>query len=72
MLEDIFKKIMVLEDLFKLNYSSKIVSVLFAGGTKEASLLVYLGHLGGVACPGPPRSADPMESHCRGIFSHRG
>ncbi|KAI3356153.1 hypothetical protein L3Q82_017408, partial [Scortum barcoo] len=41
-------------------------------GPEEASVLVYLGHLGGVACPGPPRSADPMESHCRGIFSHRG
>lgn len=46
--------------------------LIFAGGTKEASVLVYLGHLGSVACPGLPRSADPMESHCRGIFSHRG
>lgn len=47
-------------------------TVFFAGGSQEASVLVYMGDLGGVACPGTPRSADSVESHCRGIFSHRG
>lgn len=52
--------------------TTKIQSVISAGGAEEAGVLVYLGHLGGVACAGLTRSADPMESHCRGIFSHRG
>lgn len=56
--------------MVKLN---EIIQLKFsAGGPKEASVLVYLGHLGSVACAGLPRGADSMESHCRGIFSYRG
>lgn len=59
-------------ELCKVNSFVPSTCVVFAGGTKEASVLVHLGHIGGVACSGPPRSADSMESNSRGIFSHRG
>lgn len=52
--------------------SVKDVTLLcLSGGAKEAGVLVHLGHLGGVACARLPRSADPVEGHCRGVFSHR-
>lgn len=61
-----------MEDYWDEFFSTEIVIVIVTGGSKEASLLVHLGHHGSVACPGLARGADTMESDCRGIFSHRG
>lgn len=44
----------------------------FEGGTKEASMLVHLGHTGSVARSRPAWSPDSVESNSWGILSHWG